>query len=176
MQASDGRDRAEAIGLALLATVKAFAGLMVQGVLVNQAHIGAKDAAQAIQNAVDAMALVCVDGCYGLLHADMIGLNLYLSERLWLADDRQGAFDALDAALDHARRFEAVCMQNEVHFTAPLLSEVSEKIDGGMEPGFIVRLPEDWPWWHDSDSAKVEAEIKADPRWTEWVKRTRQSR
>jgi hypothetical protein len=35
----------------------------------------------------------------------------------------------------------------------------------------VKHLPEDWPFWCNPDYKQVEAEIKSDPRWNEWVKK-----
>lgn len=37
-----------------------------------------------------------------------------------------------------------------------------------------LTLAEDWPWWSFPDTSDIENEIKADPRWAEWVKRTKE--
>lgn len=32
--------------------------------------------------------------------------------------------------------------------------------------------PDDWPWWCNPDYSDVAKEIKADPRWEAWVRKT----
>jgi len=34
-------------------------------------------------------------------------------------------------------------------------------------------LPAVWPWWQVPDYEGVKAEMQADPRWDDWVRRTR---
>ena len=173
LKACDGRGRAEAYGEALLDVVKAMSGLMVQSVIANSAHMETSEAAKAIQNAIRLFGLVCTDGGYGVHHADLVSLNLFLSGRLWRAGDHDGAFAALDEALTHARRYDEICLQGEVRYTAPLIAEVKKKLAVQSNQGITAGLPEDWPSWRVPETAEMEAEMKADPRWTTWVQKTR---
>ena len=173
IQALDGRKRAEACGEALLAMVRAVANLMIQSLIVNNAHIGPEEAARIVRRAIGMFDLVCTDGGCGLLHADLIGLHLFLSLRLWCAGDGDGAFAALDSALEHARELEAVCGKRDACYTAPLLSTVRIRSGDGMESGWIANLPQDWPWWNVPGDGQAKADMKADPRWASWVSRTR---
>lgn len=170
-----GRKRAEAYGKALLATAKTLANLIVSVVIVKKHNLKPEDAVQAVQNAIRTYDLVCTDGKYGLYHGELISLYLYLSEQLWLAGDRDGAFAALYTALEHAKAYSKVCEQEEIAYTAPLLSSVTVRPGGPAEEGLIAGLPDDWPWWFDADHGKVAAEIKADPRWEAWVKETQRA-
>lgn len=167
-----GRKRAEEYGKTLLKVAKTFASLMISGVIVNKHHMTPEAAVQAVRNAIRVYDLVCADGNYGLCHGELICLYSYLSEQLWLAGDHDGAFAALYAALEHAKAYVKVCEQEEVAYTSPLLSMVKVKLGGRAEEGLLAELPEDWPWWFDADYKKVSSEIKADPRWAEWVKET----
>lgn len=167
-----GRKRAEADGKTLLEVTKTCAHLMVTGVIVNKSHMEPEATAQSVRNAIRMYDLVCTDGNYGLCHSDLICLYSYLSEQLWLTGDRDGAFDALYTALEHAKAYEKVCEQKEVSYTSPLLSMVKVTPGGRAGESLLTGLPDDWPWWFDSDYEKVAAEIKADPRWAEWVKET----
>ncbi len=171
----DGAKRAEQYGESLLTLVKACSSLMISCIQVNKAQIAPDNAVQAIKNAIDIFGFVCSDGNYGLYHADLIGLNLYLSEFLWLSGDHDGTFRALDQALEHARRYESVCRQKEVCYTAPLISKVRSRQQESFEVKIAASLPDDWPWWRVPDCSKAEAEMKADPRWDEWVKKAQAS-
>lgn len=173
MQAFDGRERAQACGEALLATVKSCSYVMIQSFLVNHAHIGAEEAVVIVRRAIALYDLVCPDGGYGLHHGDLIGLHLFLSIRLWRAGDGDEAFAALDKALEHALALDDVCRRKEARYTAPWLASVPIKLDRDMEPGWIAELPQDWPWWYVPGDEQAAADMKADPRWTAWVSRTR---
>lgn len=172
IQAFDGREKAEACGEGLLAMIKACSNLMIQCFIVNQAHINPDEAVAIVRRAIGMYDLVCTDGGYGLHHADLIGLHLFLSIRLWRAGDGEGAFAALNDALEHARALDGVCRYKEACYTAPLVSSVRIKPGEGMELGWIASLPQDWPWWRVPGDGQAEAEMKADPRWAAWVKRT----
>lgn len=172
MQAFDGRGRAQACGEALLATVKSCSYVMIQSYLANHAHIGAEEAVEMVRRAIALYDLVCPDGNWGLHHGDLIGLHLFLSIRLWSAGDGDGAFAALDKALEHALALNAVCRQKDAHYTAPLLSSVPISPEHGMEPGWMAELPQDWPWWYVPGDEQAAQAMKADPRWAAWVSRT----
>lgn len=175
MQAFDGRGKAEACGEALLATVRACADLMIKSYIISNAHIDPEEAVRIVRRAIGMFDLVCTDGEYGLCHSDLIGLHLFLSVRLWRAGDRDGAFDALDAALEHALALEAARSRQDASYTAPLLSMVRIKPGHGEEPGWIAELPRDWPWWCMPGDQEAEAAMQADPRWAAWVDRTRRA-
>lgn len=173
VQAFDGREKAEACGEALLATARACADLIVKEYLINNAHISPEEAVRIVRHAIGVFDLVCTDGAYGMCHSDLIGLHLFLSIRLWRAGDRDGAFEALDAALAHAVALDELCREGDGCYTAPLLSVVRIRPGSGMEPGWIADLPQDWPWWRMPGDGQAEAEMKADPRWEAWVNSTR---
>lgn len=173
IQAFDGRGKAEACGEALLALVKACSGLMIQCLIINQAHITPEEAVRIVRRAISLFDMVCADGGYGLQHGDLIGLYLFLSLRLWCAGERDGAFEALETALDHARALEQVFRQEGACYTSPLLSSVRIERGNGVEAGWIAELPQDWPWWRMPGDGQAETEMKADPRWLAWVDRTR---
>lgn len=172
IQAFDGRKKAEACGEALLATVKECSFLMIQSFIMNSAHIDPEEAVRIVRRAIGVFDLVCTDGGYGWKHADLIGLHLFLSIRLWQAGDADGAFAALDKALDHARALDKVYRQQEARYTAPLIAAVSNRLGREPEPGWIAGLPQDWPWWCVPGDEQAAADMKADPRWAAWVSRT----
>ena len=89
--------------------------------------------------------------------------------RLWRAGNRDSAFEALNAAPGHAVALDEVCQREDANYTAPLLSTVRIKPGHGMELGWIVDLPQDWPWWRIPGDEQATAEIKAGPRWSAWV-------
>ena len=171
VQAFDGQEKAEACGEALLATVKACADLIIKNYIISSAHIDQQEAVRIVRRAIGIFDLICTDGNYGLCHSDLIGLHLFLSLRLWRAGDRDGAFDALDAALAHALALDAVCKREGARYTAPLLSSVGVKPESGTEPGWIAELPRDWPWWRMPGDGQAEEEMRNDPRWRAWAAR-----
>lgn len=169
-----GSERAVAQGEALLKIAKACADLIIASVITRCHQMKPEDSAQAVRSAIAAYALVCTDERYGPHHADLVCLHLYLSEHLWLAGDRDGAFAALEQAHTHAKAFDEVCRQKTFAYTAPLLSGVKAQLPEATAPRIAPSLPEDWPWWRTPDCSQVAAEMQKDPRWTAWVEKARQ--
>ena len=128
-----------------------------------------------VKGAIGVFDLICDDGNYGLYNDILIKMYLYLSRLQWERGYHDEAFESLDKALYHAKELEKVVSQSEHCYTAPLVAFVKDRFDTPVEtePGFISRqLPDDWPFWCNPDYSKVEKEIKADPRWEDWVRRT----
>ena len=67
---------------------------------------------------------------------------LFLADRLWQSGDDDGAFKALDDALERAKTVSAACAESQ---------------------------PEYFPWWC-VNGARAE-DIRNDPRWSDWVER-----
>ena len=67
---------------------------------------------------------------------------------------------------------EALLDGREHAYTAPLVSLV--KCPAGAPASIAAQLPEDWPFWSSPDCSQAEREIKADPRWAAWVRRTQE--
>lgn len=170
----DGQKRAEMYGAALLKTVHHCAHLMISGVIVNKANLSPDESVQIIRNAISMYGLVCTDGNYGIYHASLACMYLFLSENLWLAGDKDGAFEALDSALEYARKHESARRQTNVLYTSPLLRLNPIEFKEFTEAGIAANLSEDWPWWSVPDCSKVKAEMSADPRWADWVRRTKE--
>lgn len=175
IQAFDGREKAAACGEALVAEVRDCSRLMIQSLLISHAHLNPQEAVAVVRRAISAYDLVITDGSYGPLHSDLIGLHLFLSIRLWQADDQDGAFAALDDALAHARALDRLRQQRDDRYTAPLLAAVRIAPGEGMEPGWMAGLPEDWPWWYMPGDEQAAADMKADPRWAAWAGRAREA-
>ena len=169
----DGKERATACAEALLRVVSTAAGLMISSVIINQANISKNDAVTIIRNAIGLYELVMPDGNFGIYHASLACINLFLSEHLWCIGDRDGAFEALDEALEYAKKNEIYRSAKEQYYTSPAvkLAKIEEK--EFTEAGIAANLSEDWPWWSIAGSEKVKAEMQTDPRWNEWVKRTK---
>ncbi|MBQ8640806.1 MAG: helix-turn-helix transcriptional regulator [Clostridia bacterium] len=163
----DGKDRAQMQGQVLLNMANVFSETIIGGVIVNGTHLTPGEAVQAVENAITVYDLVCTDENYGVHHGAMVTLYLFLSYWRWLADDRDGAFAALDKALEHAEISDVLTEKGEIGYTAPLLRLTKDHWNPHIERG-AETLPEDWPWWCIPGSGKVKAEMEADPRWREW--------
>ncbi len=172
LKSCDGRERAKRCAETLLTVVDQCANLMLASLMAQHANYAPGVAVEIIQNAMELYRLVITDGNYGIYHASLACMNLYLSEHLWLAGDHDGAFAALDAALEHARKNEAQPINKGQFYTAPLVKLAKIESREFTEAGRASALAEDWPWWSVPDCTQVKAEMEADPRWNEWVKRT----
>ncbi len=173
--ACDGIQRAEVLGQTLLALVQTCSELMISGVMVNKPNIRTADALESIRNAIGIFDLVCTDKEYGLYNGYLSHVYLYLSEYLWLSGDRDGAFDALYAALAHAKACEDHLRKTGETFSSALIRQVPINPEGPMDVNISKTLPEDWPWWHVPSCTKVKEEIQADPRWEKWVAQAQES-
>lgn len=169
---ADGKEEAKYIGEALLAMAAEFARQLVYGLVVDVHNYESDMPVEKIKGAVALFDLLCDDGNYGQYNGTLIELYLYLSRVQWERGYHDEAFVSLDKALERARSLEAVSDGAEHCFTAPLVRFVKSS---PCEPQSVAKgLPDDWPMWCNPDYSQVEREIKADPRWDEWVKRTRE--
>jgi hypothetical protein len=78
----------------------------------------------------------------------------------------------LNESLNHAKALEDLWDEEEHTFTAPLVSFVKYKT--GAPDNFSKDLPNLWPGWCNPDYSQVAKQIKADPRWDEWVAKTQE--
>lgn len=170
--AVDGKEEVKYIGEYLVTTVRQMARQIVYGIVANKNHFDSDLPIEKIKGAISLFDLLCDDGNMGLCHDDLICLHLYLSRIQWERGYHDDAFLSLDAALHHARALESVMDGQEHMLTAPLVSFV--KYQSSSAKDIAKSLPADWPWWHNPDYTKVEQEIKADPRWATWVKKTQE--
>ena len=168
--ASDGKEEAKYIGDFLLKTASEFADQLVYGLITNKHHFESDMPIKKIKGAITLFDLICDDGNMGIYHGKLIKLYLYLSRLQWERGYRDDAFTSLDEALRHAKAYEAVCDGKEHTLTAPLVAFVTYCVKG--ERNAAKALPDDWPFWCNPDFSEVEKEIKSDPRWADWVKRT----
>ncbi|MBR6789358.1 MAG: helix-turn-helix transcriptional regulator [Oscillospiraceae bacterium] len=170
--AADGKKEAEYVGDFLLKAARAFAEQLVYGLIVNGHHYESDMPIEKVKGAIAVFDLICDDGNMGPYHDDLIKLYLYLSRLQWERGYHDDAFLSLDKALDHARALEKLFDGESHRFTAPLVSFVEFRLGGPKR--IAVHLPGDWPFWCNPDCTEAAAEIKADPRWAEWISRTQE--
>ena len=123
-----------------------------------------------IKGVISLFYLICEDGNMGVYHGVLVDLYLYLSRLQWERGYHDDAFVSLDESLKHAKALEAVSDGKEHCLTALLVSHV--KYETKISRNIAKALPSDWPMWCNPDYSQVEKEIKADPRWNEWVAKT----
>ena len=168
-EATDGKLGAEYIGEFLLESARQFSEQLVFGVIANIKHFESDMPIEKVKGAISVFDLICDDGNMGIYHDFVSKLYLYLSRLQWERGYHDDAFVSLDRALDHAKAYETLVDGKEHILTAPLVSFVKFKAEYPKE--LVKHLPEDWPFWCNPDYKQVEAEIKSDPRWNEWVKK-----
>ncbi len=173
--ASDGKEEAKYIGEFLLKSACEFAEQFVYGLIVNKHNYDSDMPINKIKGLIALFDLICDDGNFGKYNDMLIKLYLYLSRIQWERGYHDEAFESLDKALYHAKELERLIGPSVHRYTAPLISFVvdSPAPTPGCFAGVARELPDDWPFWCNPDFSEVEKEIKADPRWDEWVKRAK---
>ena len=170
--ATDGKEEAKYIGDFLLKSARKIAQQIVYGLITNKHHFESDMPIEKLKGAISLFHLICDDGNLGNYHGDLIELYLYLSRVQWERGYHDEAFESLYESLRHARALEAVSDGEEHAFTAPLVRFVTYSVHTSEK--FAKALPTDWPMWCNPDYSQVEKEIKADPRWNEWVAKTQE--
>lgn len=172
-EGTDGKLSAKYIGDFLLKSAREFSEQLIFSLVSNKHNYESDMPIEKVKGAIAIFALICDDGNMGEYHDFVSKLYLYLSRLEWERGYHNDAFASLDKALEHARSMERLCDGKEHTLTAPLVSYVTFKLDKGMNCASL--LPENWPFWCNPNYSQVEKEIKADPRWDEWVKKTQSS-
>lgn len=170
--ASDGKEEARYVGDFLLKAARQFGQQLVYGLITNKHHFESDMPIEKIKGAISLFHLICEDGNLGNYHGDLIELYLYLSRVQWERGYHDDAFMSLNESLKHAKALESVCDGKEHSFTAPLVRFVKYRMNSKEK--FAKSLPTDWPMWCNPDYSQVAEEIKADPRWNEWVIKTQE--
>lgn len=169
---TDGKDEAKYIGYFLVETVKKISQQLVYALITNRHNFETDMPIKKIKGVIGLFDLIFDDGNMGECHMDLICLYLYLSRIQWERGYHDDAFVSLYEALKHAKAFDALNDGQEHTLSAPLVSFVDFKIETNEKAAHS--LPDNWPIWCNPDYSEVEKEIKADPRWNEWVKRTQE--
>ena len=173
VKAFDGKEEIAACGEALLDTVLHSTEL-IENIVWTDRRMPPQTAADMLRNAAKMFDLVCTDHDYGKLNAWMACLHMLRSYYLWLVGDKDGAFEAMDTALNHATAYDRLRDDCPEYFTSPLLCHVKTYADTMPEnSSFAAELPEVWPWWDVPRRDDVWSEMQADPRWNAWIKKTK---
>lgn len=168
--ASDRKEEAKYIGEFLLKSAREFTGQLIYGLMTNKHNFDSDMPIDKIKGAIALFNLICDDGNLGIYHSDLVELYLYLSRVEWERGYHDETFVSLDKALEHAKALESLSGKTEHNLTAPLVSFVKCTIKDNEN--ITKSLPEVWPMWCCPDYSETKKEIKADPRWQEWVERT----
>ena len=168
--ASDGKEEARYLGEFLLKAAAKLAEQLVYDLITDRSHFESDMPIEKIKGVISLFYLICEDGNMGVYHGVLVDLYLYLSRLQWERGYHDDAFVSLDESLKHAKALEAISDGKEHCLTALLVSHV--KYETKISRNIAKALPSDWPMWCNPDYSQVEKEIKADPRWNEWVAKT----
>ncbi len=165
----DGKEAVAARGDALIDLVLSAADL-IGAIVRGDRSLPPETAAGLLDDAVAMFGLVCKNGDFGKLRGTMSSLYLLKSYYLWLADDCDGAFEALDRAFELSSAFDDEPVAEAytsplLRYTKPLVCTFGRKL--------TPELPEDWPFWDVPEAGRVRTEMQADPRWEIWERKTR---
>ncbi len=155
LHALDGRECAEEMEKSLSKLLCVCANLICRTVMAGGSHITNTEAIRRIQRAISLMDMEYATPVAlqdDLTFHEKAGMYLYLSVFLWREGEHDTAFEALDNACHAARSHDL--------YATP---EHNRQMTQG--------LPSYWPCWCVPDYRDVEQEIKADPRWQQWVDR-----
>lgn len=170
--ATDGAEQTAYHAEACIALLRAFRAQFMYALINERSNFDTEMPIQKVQGLIAMYDLLFDDGNMGPHHAGVCDLFLFLSRLQWEYGYKDEAFESLDAALMHAKKFDA--LTGDDRYTAPMVRHARLKIPSA-KPGDLARnLPNDWPMWCNPDYAKVEKEIKADSRWKAWVQRTQE--
>jgi len=169
-----GREQSKHLGNALLTIAYNFAETLMYALVNNIRNYDTEMPIEKVNGAISLFGLICDDGNFGIYHREVAFLYLYLSRLEWQYGRHDEAFESLDNALDHAKKYDSFVLSDEPHYTAPLVKDADVEYDCFRDDGhFAEHLSEDWPMWCNPDYTQVKAEMTSDVRWSEWVKRTK---
>lgn len=172
--AVDGREKSRMEGAALLELAGEFANQTVYALMSKKSNYNTNFPVRLLRQVVDLMETLFDGGTMGAYHAVITELLLYLSEHEWRCGMRDDAFATLDRALVHAKAYDALLADETEHpYTSPILTDVPTERWRWYPRETAATLSEIWPVWLMPESDDVLAEIREDPRWEDWVKRTK---
>lgn len=168
INAFDGKEAVAASGEALVDTVSSAAEL-ISAIVRGDRSLPPETAAGLLANAVSMLGLVFTEGDYRKLNSTPACLQMLRSYYLWLAGDRDGAFEALDAGLGYANQYDS--KESTGTYVSPLL-RYAKPLVCSFGRKLAPELPDFWPFWDVPEAERVKNEMRADPRWADWVRRT----
>ena len=168
IRAFDGKEAVAATEEALVEVLRTSAEL-IESIVLTDCSLPPKTASEMLECAISILRLVCMDGNFGRLYGFVSCLSMLRSYYLWLADEHDAAFKALDYALECALSSDR---QTDEYYTSPLLRHVKIEAEES-ERHFAAELPDVWPWWSVPEYDLVKSEMQADVRWHTWVKETK---
>lgn len=170
-EGANGAERTRYNAEACIALLNAFRVRLIYAMMNEKANFDTEIPIHKLRGLIAVYQLLFEDGNMGPQHANVCELYLYLSRFLWEHGYKEAAFEALDEALKHAKKFDALTEADG--YTALIVRHAQLKMPS-VKPGDLARnLPDDWPMWRLPSCTAVAKEMKADPRWNEWVRSAR---
>jgi len=168
INAFDGKEAVSASGEALVGTAMCMTDL-IASIVRSDRSLPPREAERLLSNAVALYRLIFTEGDIRKLNSTVSCLQMLRSYYLWLAEDPDSAFAALDSALASAREFDDV--NSTGAYSSPLLKH-AKPLKCSFGRALVPLLPELWPYWDVPAAERVKREMMADPRWAEWVRQT----
>lgn len=175
-KASDGQQHCEYLGKALIKLAELFIDTLIQLLVSNHSNFEDDFGFKTVSYAISTLETLFEDGNFGPLHGIMCDLYLYLSEHQWRVGLHDEAFESLDKALEHSKTIDRLSKsgKDDPKYTARLFKGISMEMESWAgQLSTTPRLEEGWPGWVMPPSHDVKAEMSADPRWEDWVRRTK---
>ena len=176
--AIDGPEQARYLGDALLKLAEQFAELTMYALVNSLSNFTGDLPIKKVEGLIALFDFLCDDGNLGYYHKEVVWLYLYLSRLQWEHGLHDEAFASLDEALRHGRAFDRAVRTPGARYTATLVRHVPMEDFGTAYSGdttLCSAMADAWPMWCNPDYSAVEREIKADPRWDAWVRRTKEA-
>lgn len=174
--ASDGAERHEYLGRALLRLADMLAETTVQLLMSKKSNFEGDLAIRVVSGMISLFDTLIDDGNFGPYHSRISDLYMYLSLHQWLSGLHDEAFESLERALNHSKAIDQLVNNSDAEpkYTSQLFEGVSmEKDLWADRPSYTSRMSDDWPMWMEPDCEAAKAQITADPRWDDWVARTK---
>ena len=172
INAHDGKEAVKASQEALLETVNKSVEL-IQSIVLSDGNMKANEAADLLKRAMNLFEIICPMHDYGKYDRLLAHISLLRSYYLWLAEERDEAFVALDEALEHAECYMETSEMKKHEHSSELVKYAS--IDPAELNDALVKkeLPDVWPWWSVDQQERVKKEMQQDPRWQKWEEKTK---
>lgn len=172
INAHDGKEAVRASQEALLETVNKCVEL-IQNIVLSDGNMKANEAADLLKRAMNMFEIICPMQDYGKYGRLLSHVSMLRSYYLWLAEERDEAFVALDEALDLAESYMKTAEMKKHEHSSELVKYVSIDPAELNDPLIKKELPDVWPWWSVSQQERVKNEMQQDPRWQKWEEKTK---
>jgi len=173
LKTCDGKEKAAKYAETVMVLLGITADLIGDSVAANYEKLKGEEAEAYIKKAADIFNVICPDGEYGEYRGYSAYLYLYLSTIQWRNGKQDSSFASLYKALEHIKKRERFSLDMDATYDSPLLRNVKLNPAGKDYTGNAAELPTYWPWICIPNYSDVANEMQSDPRWTEWIAKTK---